>query len=75
MYSFLLGVKRVVGNKKGVLTRERQPKMAAHFLRKRYWNMINQTLPNCARHESQIRDLSQIIDINYLKEALTETDP
>lgn len=30
------GVTRVGGNKKGVFTRSRQPKMAAHFLRKRW---------------------------------------
>ncbi|HBY65768.1 MAG TPA: beta-glucuronidase, partial [Acholeplasmataceae bacterium] len=28
------GLQRFGGNKKGVFTRERQPKMAAHFLRK-----------------------------------------
>ncbi|KAI0212759.1 Beta-glucuronidase [Lamellibrachia satsuma] len=37
-------VKRVVGNKKGVLTRQRQPKAAAHVLRQRYWSLINETL-------------------------------
>lgn len=30
------GVKRVLGNKKGVLTRNRQPKMAAHYMRGRW---------------------------------------
>jgi beta-glucuronidase len=30
------GVMRVMGNKKGVFTRDRQPKMAAHMLRKRW---------------------------------------
>ncbi len=29
-------VTRVVGNKKGVFTRQRQPKMAAHLLRRRW---------------------------------------
>ncbi|MGE5552215.1 MAG: beta-glucuronidase [Bacteroidota bacterium] len=29
-------VRRVLGNRKGVFTRERQPKMAAHFLRERW---------------------------------------
>lgn len=28
---------RVVGNKKGIFTRERQPKASAHLVRKRYW--------------------------------------
>ena len=30
------GVIRVRGNRKGVFTRERQPKMAAHWLRRRW---------------------------------------
>merc|ERR1719234_1051929 len=29
--------RRVAGNKKGVFTRERQPKRSAHLLRERYW--------------------------------------
>lgn len=32
------GITRVMGNKKGVFTRQRQPKMAAHLLRKRWKN-------------------------------------
>lgn len=35
------GVTRVVGNKKGLLTRQRQPKMTAHLVRERYMKMIN----------------------------------
>lgn len=31
------GVTRVGGNKKGVFTRQREPKSSAHHLRKRYW--------------------------------------
>ena len=34
-----LDVKRVVGNKKGILTRQRQPKPAAYILRSRYLNL------------------------------------
>ena len=30
------GIMRVQGNKKGVFTRERKPKMAAHYLRERW---------------------------------------
>ena len=30
------GIMRVQGNKKGVFTRERKPKMAAHMLRERW---------------------------------------
>ncbi|CAH3193309.1 unnamed protein product [Porites evermanni] len=33
------GTTRVVGNKKGILTRQRQPKAAAHLLRQRYLNI------------------------------------
>lgn len=29
-------------NKKGVFTRQRQPKDSAHFLRKRYWSLAQQ---------------------------------
>lgn len=32
------GINRVRGNRKGVFTRDRQPKMAAHFLKKRWSN-------------------------------------
>ncbi|GAA0366920.1 hypothetical protein GCM10008932_18710 [Alkalibacterium iburiense] len=34
-----VGVNRVQGNKKGIFTRQRQPKMIAHELRKR-WTSI-----------------------------------
>ncbi|XP_005091579.1 beta-glucuronidase isoform X2 [Aplysia californica] len=34
------GVKRVVGNKKGLLTRQRQPKRAAFLIRDRYYSLI-----------------------------------
>lgn len=43
--SVLLGITRVVGNKKGVLTRQRQPKAAGFLLRERYYYLMNQTLP------------------------------
>ena len=32
------GLTRVKGNRKGVFTRDRQPKMSAHFLRRRWEN-------------------------------------
>ena len=38
-YRQSLGVKRVQGNKKGILTRQRQPKQAAYVLRNRYLNL------------------------------------
>ncbi|XP_068457489.1 beta-glucuronidase [Clinocottus analis] len=37
------GVLRVVGNKKGVFTRQRQPKAAAFILKERYWRLANDT--------------------------------
>ncbi|CAH0563529.1 unnamed protein product [Brassicogethes aeneus] len=42
---------RVGGNKKGIFTRSRQPKVSAHHLRQRYWALAksynsNVTLPN-----------------------------
>ena len=33
------GLLRVQGNKKGVFTRERKPKLAAHYLRERWTNI------------------------------------
>lgn len=40
---------RVNGNRKGVFTRQRQPKATAHLLRKRYWSLAkeidNATIP------------------------------
>uniref|UniRef100_A0A8C1WPF0 Glucuronidase, beta n=1 Tax=Cyprinus carpio TaxID=7962 RepID=A0A8C1WPF0_CYPCA len=44
-------ITRVVGNKKGILTRQRQPKAGAFLLRERYWRIANETgaLPASAR--------------------------
>ncbi len=36
MKLLFLETTRVAGNKKGMFTRQRQPKMAAHILRERY---------------------------------------
>ncbi|XP_030009905.1 beta-glucuronidase isoform X2 [Sphaeramia orbicularis] len=46
------GITRVVGNKKGIFTRQRQPKAAAFTLRERYWSLANQTgmLPPWTRY-------------------------
>lgn len=38
----LKGYTRVGGNKKGIFTRNRQPKASAHHLRKRYWKLAEQ---------------------------------
>ncbi|XP_007429739.1 beta-glucuronidase [Python bivittatus] len=37
------GVKRVMGNKKGIFTRQRQPKAAAFLLKERYWKIANES--------------------------------
>ena len=37
MCDCFLAVNRVGGNKKGIFTRDREPKASAHLLRKRYW--------------------------------------
>uniref|UniRef100_A0A672G229 Beta-glucuronidase n=1 Tax=Salarias fasciatus TaxID=181472 RepID=A0A672G229_SALFA len=49
------GVTRVVGNKKGVFTRQRQPKASAFILKERYWRLANETgtLPPWAKYPSQ----------------------
>lgn len=38
-FPFTLGINRLNGNKKGVFTRNRQPKAAAHLLRQRYFDL------------------------------------
>ncbi|CAC5378346.1 uidA [Mytilus coruscus] len=37
-------ITRVVGNRKGLFTRQRQPKMSAHLLKKRYESIMNETI-------------------------------
>ncbi|XP_061607268.1 beta-glucuronidase isoform X2 [Phyllopteryx taeniolatus] len=46
------GITRVVGNKKGVFTRQRQPKAAAFILKERYWRLANETgkIPPWTQH-------------------------
>ncbi|XP_019880925.1 beta-glucuronidase [Aethina tumida] len=39
-------IRRVGGNKKGIFTRNRQPKASAHMLRRRYWALAKLTNPN-----------------------------
>uniref|UniRef100_A0A672SP99 Glucuronidase beta n=1 Tax=Sinocyclocheilus grahami TaxID=75366 RepID=A0A672SP99_SINGR len=48
-------ITRVVGNKKGIFTRQRQPKAGALLLRERYWRIANETgvLPTWARYPCQ----------------------
>jgi len=40
-FATIQGPMRVDGNKKGILTRDRRPKLAAHFLRQRWHNIPN----------------------------------
>jgi len=37
------GITRIVGNRKGIFTRDRQPKASAHLLRTRYHLLANET--------------------------------
>ncbi|XP_002722331.2 beta-glucuronidase isoform X2 [Oryctolagus cuniculus] len=46
---------RPVGNKKGIFTRQRQPKSAAFLLRDRYWRLANET----RYHRSTVRSQCQ----------------
>ena len=39
-------ITRVNGNKKGIFTREREPKMAAHMLLWRYWQLAQNGTKN-----------------------------
>ncbi|XP_033904280.2 beta-glucuronidase-like isoform X1 [Acipenser ruthenus] len=41
---------RVVGNKKGIFSRQRQPKTGAFILRDRYWKLANETRRLAARY-------------------------
>ncbi|KAJ8266339.1 hypothetical protein GJAV_G00129260 [Gymnothorax javanicus] len=45
-------ITRVVGNKKGIFTRQRQPKIGAFILKERYWSLANETglLPTWSRY-------------------------
>ncbi len=40
--SYFTETTRVMGNKKGIFTRERQPKASARVLRCRYWHLAGQ---------------------------------
>ena len=52
------GLTRVTGNRKGIFTRERQPKASAHYIRKRYHLLAQQSdgfpLPKDLGHENPI---------------------
>ena len=52
-------VKRVKGNKKGILTRQRQPKHAAYALRNRYLNLSLAIEPTHEEHESPAQHINK----------------
>lgn len=69
VYYFSTAYVRAGGNKKGIFTRNRQPKASALLVRKRYWaiaeELDNVTPPN---------DLSEYVYKNHLKHLKTVTE-
>jgi hypothetical protein len=67
VYYFSTAYIRVGGNKKGIFTRDRQPKASAHLVRKRYWAIAEEldkvTPPN---------DLSEYIHKKHVEHLRTE---
>lgn len=53
-------VTRVGGNKKGVFTRQRQPKEAAHHVRKRYFSLARE-LESCTLPDDLFSYISQAV--------------
>ncbi|XP_061163610.1 beta-glucuronidase-like [Saccostrea echinata] len=53
---------RVVGNKKGLFTRQRQPKMSAHLIRSRYFNLMQTN----TTHHSNIHGHSSVTPKPFL---------
>ena len=67
LFSNILATSRILGNHKGLLTRQRQPKMGAHVIRARYWTMINETMSLSTNHSSQQAcDLEQHGSLYYM---------
>ncbi|XP_077167880.1 beta-glucuronidase [Paroedura picta] len=46
------GTTRILGNKKGIFTRQRQPKAAAFLLKERYWRLANESGLLPSKHNS-----------------------
>lgn len=65
----MLGITRVGGNKKGVFTRNRQPKASAHLLRKRYFQLALE-IDNYRNVPEDIYEYTNQKRINALKEEL-----
>ena len=65
-YFELSDVKRVVGNKKGLLTRSRQPKPGAHLIRARYWKLIGEEQPSNSMTIQTDTESRYDVDLNLL---------
>ena len=63
LHYFFAGTIRVVGNKKGLFSRNRQPKMAAYKLRRRYHNLMNISIANN-------QQLSDLHDLNFIPQLM-----
>jgi len=62
-------ITRVGGNKKGVFTRNRQPKASAHLLRKRYFQLASE-IDNYRNIPEDIYEYTNQRQTNFLKEEL-----
>ena len=63
LHYFFAGTIRVVGNKKGLFSRNRQPKMAAYELWRRYHNLMNISIANN-------QQLSDLHDLNFIPQLM-----
>lgn len=61
LISIQKAVTRVGGNKKGVFTRQRQPKEAAHHVRKRYFSLARDVDGWCTVPEDLFSYVSQAV--------------
>ena len=62
MYFYISDFLRVGGNKKGIFTRQRQPKASAHLLRKRYHSLA-EALDNVVTTPADV--YQYVIDTKY----------
>jgi beta-glucuronidase len=59
-------VKRAVGNRKGMLTRNRQPKMAAYLLKRRYETLSANKTQTCSDYAQNKNEKSNDIDFDFI---------
>lgn len=69
LYIAHLGITRVGGNKKGVFTRNRQPKASAHLLRKRNFQLALE-IDNYRNVPEDVFEYTNQRQINLLKDEL-----